>query len=42
MKNSQGHLMMKKQDILDIWKLHFEKHLNTQFPHDEKFHKKVI
>ena len=34
MKNSQGQLMMKKQDILYIWKPHFEKHLNTQFPHD--------
>ena len=27
--------MMKKQVILNIWKSHFEKHLNTQFPHDE-------
>ena len=35
MKNSQEQLMMKKQDILHIWKSHFEKHLNTQFPHDE-------
>ena len=35
MKNSQGKLMMKKQDILNIWKSHSEKHLNTQFPHDE-------
>ena len=26
--------MMKTQDILNIWKSHFEKHL-TQFPHDE-------
>ena len=35
MKNSQGQRIMKKQDILNIWKSHFEKHLNTQFPHDE-------
>ena len=35
MKNFQGQLMMKKQDILNIWKSYFEKHLNTQFPHDE-------
>ena len=35
MKNSQGKLMMKKHGILNIWKSHFEKHLNTQFPHDE-------
>ena len=35
MKNSQWQLMMKKQDILNMWKSHFEKHLNTQFPHDE-------
>ena len=28
-KNSQGQLMMKKQDILNIGKSHFEKHLNT-------------
>ena len=35
MKNSQGHLMMKKHDIFNIWKSHFEKHLNTQFPHDK-------
>ena len=27
--------MMKKQDILNIWKSHFEKHLKSQFPHDE-------
>ena len=27
--------MMKKQDILNNWKSHSEKHLNTQFPHDE-------
>ena len=35
MKNSQGQLMMKKQDIINIWKSHFKKYLNTQFPHDE-------
>jgi len=35
MENSQGVLQMKKQDVLDIWKTHFEKHLNTQFLHDE-------
>ena len=35
MKNSQGQLMMKKQNILNIWKSHFEKSLNTQFLHDE-------
>ena len=29
MNNSQGQLMMKKQDILNIYKLYFEKHLNT-------------
>ena len=26
---------MKKQEVLTIWQTHFEKHLNTQFPHDE-------
>ena len=35
MKDSQGNLKTKKQDVLHIWKTHFEKHLNTQFKHDE-------
>ena len=29
MKDSQGNLKTKKQDVLHIWKAHFEKHLNT-------------
>ena len=36
MKDSQGNLKTKKQDVLHIWKTNFEKHLNTQFKHDEK------
>ena len=35
MKDSHGNLKTKKQDVLHIWKTHFEKHLNTQFKHDE-------
>ena len=35
MKDSQGNIKTKKQDVLHIWKTHFEKHLNTQFKHDE-------
>ena len=35
MKDSQGNLKTKKQDVLHIWKAHFEKHLNTQFKHNE-------
>ena len=35
MKDSQSNLKTKKQDVLYIWKTHFEKHLNTQFKHDE-------
>ena len=35
MKDSQGNLKTKNQDVLRIWKAHFEKHLNTQFNHDE-------
>ena len=34
MKDSQGNLKTKTQDVLHIWKTHFEKHLNTQFKHD--------
>ena len=35
MKDSQGNLKTKKQDVLHIWKTQFKKHLNTQFKHDE-------
>ena len=35
LKDSQGVIRMKKQEVLTIWQIHFEKHLNTQFPHDE-------
>ena len=35
MKHSQGQLIMKKTDILNICKSYFKKHINTQFPHDE-------
>ena len=35
LKDSQGVIRMKKQEVLTIWQTHFEKHLNTQFPHDE-------
>ena len=35
MKNPQMQLIMKKQYILNIWKLHFEKHINIQFPHED-------
>ena len=35
MKDYQGNLKTNKQDVLHIWKTHFEKHLNTQFKHDE-------
>ena len=35
MKYSQGNLKTKKKDVLHIWKAHFEKHLNTQFNHNE-------
>ena len=35
MKDSQGNLKTKKQDVLHIWKAHFEKHLNTQFNHEK-------
>ena len=34
-QKSQGVIRMKKQEVLTIWQTHFEKHLNTQFPHDE-------
>ena len=29
LKDSQGNLKTKKQDVLYIWKVHFEKHINT-------------
>ena len=35
MKDFQGNLKKKNQDVLHIWKEHFEKNLNTQFNHDE-------
>ena len=35
MKDYQGNLKTKMQDVLHIWKTYFEKHLNTQFKHDE-------
>ena len=35
MKDYQGNLKTTKQDVLHIWKTHFEKHLNKQFKHDE-------
>ena len=35
MKDSQGNIKTKKQYVLNIWKTHFEKHLNTQFKHFE-------
>ena len=35
MKDSQGNLKMKNQDVLHIWKAHFEKNLNTQFKQEE-------
>ena len=36
MKDLDGKLLMKKADILHVWKTHFEKHLNTRFPRDEE------
>ena len=35
MKDSQSNLKTKKQDVLHIWKTHFEKHLNNKFKLDE-------
>ena len=35
MKDHQINLKTKNQDVLHIWKTHFEKHLNTQFKHDK-------
>ena len=35
MKDSQGNLKTKKQDVFYIWKEHFEKHFNTPLNNDE-------
>ena len=34
-KDANGVLQMKRQNVLNIWKSHFESHLNKQFPRDE-------
>ena len=34
-KDSKGVLHKKSLNVLNIWKAHFESHLNKQFPRDE-------
>lgn len=34
-KDSNGNKVFQFDSVLTLWKEHFEKHLNTSFPHDE-------
>ena len=34
-KDSNGAKHFQLEKVLDLWKEHFENHLNTEFPHDE-------
>ena len=34
-KDKNGNKRTHLRDVLKIWKDHFEKHLNTSYPHDE-------
>lgn len=34
-RDINGEILTKKEDVMKRWKGHFERHLNTRFPHEE-------